>query len=75
MDKVRVGVIGLGNMGAYHAGYMDSIDGACLGAVCDVDRARVEKAAKGSDKVGRFQTYQELVTSGAVACSRAQASS
>jgi predicted dehydrogenase len=65
MDKVRVGVIGLGNMGAFHAGYMNSVAGAVLGAVCDVDKARVEKAAKGPE-VGKFSTYQDLINSGMV---------
>ncbi|HEX2974165.1 MAG TPA: Gfo/Idh/MocA family oxidoreductase [Tepidisphaeraceae bacterium] len=65
MDKVRMGVIGLGNMGAFHAGYMDSIAGATLSAVCDVDRARAERACKGGN-AAKFQTYSELINSGTV---------
>jgi len=65
MDKVRIGVIGLGNMGAFHAAYLNSIEGAHLTAVCDVDRARVDRACKDRDIAG-FQTYQQLIDSGAV---------
>ncbi len=35
MDKVRFGVVGLGNMGSHHISYLNSIDGAVLTAVCD----------------------------------------
>ncbi|MGE5608835.1 MAG: Gfo/Idh/MocA family protein, partial [Bacillota bacterium] len=65
MDKVRMGVIGLGNMGAFHAGYMNTIQGSTLGAVCDVDRGRADRVCKGNE-VAKFQTYQELINSGAV---------
>lgn len=65
MDKVRMGVIGLGNMGAFHAGYMNTVQGATLGAVCDVDRGRAERVCKGGE-VAKFQTYQELIGSGTV---------
>ena len=43
MDKVRVGIIGLGGMGSNHAGYLSrgEIAGAELAAVCDVDGARL----------------------------------
>lgn len=43
MDKVRVGIIGLGGMGSNHAGYLSrgEIAGAELAAVCDVDEARL----------------------------------
>ncbi|MCY2955234.1 MAG: Gfo/Idh/MocA family oxidoreductase [Planctomycetota bacterium] len=65
MGKVRIGVIGLGNMGAFHVSYMNKIDGAVLGAVCDVDRGRVERAIAGGGVAG-FGTYPELIGSGAV---------
>ncbi len=43
MDKVRVGIIGLGGMGSNHAGYLSrgEIEGAELAAVCDVDAGRL----------------------------------
>ena len=65
MDTVRIGVIGLGNMGSHHAKYLAAggIGGATLAAVCDVDPVR--RAAVEAD-VPRFATRDELLRSGAV---------
>ena len=43
MDKVRIGIIGLGGMGSSHATYLSQgqIAGAELAAVADVDPARL----------------------------------
>lgn len=65
MDKVRFGVIGAGGMGAHHASYIDSIEGATLAAICDADRARVDRAAKSAD-VSKFTDHNELLNSGKV---------
>ena len=70
MDTVRFGVVGLGGMGSFHLGYLDKVEGARVGAVCDVDNERVERTAKkfeslpGGTRVGRFNQYQDLVDSG-----------
>lgn len=66
MDKVRVGVIGLGNMGSVHVGYMDSVEGAVLTAVCDADASRVEKVAARFPNVAKFSKYEDMLASGAV---------
>ncbi len=65
MDTVRMGVIGLGNMGSHHARYLaaGATAGATLGAVCDVDPAR--RAAVTAD-VPKFATPAELFASGTV---------
>src|SRR5882672_12532018 len=55
MDKVRFGVVGLGNMGGHHISYLNQIDGAVLTAVCDADKPRVEK--HGKDGIGKFTNY------------------
>ena len=46
MDVVRIGVIGLGNMGNFHIEYLagNEIPGAELKAVCDVDPAQLARA-------------------------------
>src|SRR5436190_20538581 len=46
MDNVRIGVIGLGNMGAHHASYMDALDGGTLAAVCDANPAAIDRVAQ-----------------------------
>ena len=69
MDTVRFGVVGLGGMGSFHLNYLDKVEGATVGAVCDVDNERVERAARkfesspGAPRVWRFNTYQDLVKS------------
>jgi predicted dehydrogenase len=64
MTNVRIGIIGLGNMGLFHVGYMNTLEGATLTALCDMDSARVDRAAKGLDNVAKFNKYQDLVNSG-----------
>lgn len=65
MHNVRVGVIGLGNMGAFHASYINQINGATLTAVCDVDHDRVQRASSGGGVSG-FSTYHDLINSSLV---------
>ena len=44
MDKVRYGIIGIGNMGTQHSMYLSKVDvkGAELTAVCDINPKRLE---------------------------------
>ncbi len=45
MSAVRLGIIGLGNMGQTHARLVQKIPEIELAAVCDIDRTRLEKVA------------------------------
>ena len=63
MDKVRIGVIGLGNMGSVHVSYMDSIEGAVLSAVCDANPAAADRVAQKFPAVSKFTTYEALLDS------------
>lgn len=69
MEKVRFGVIGIGNMGSGHVQNLaaERIPGAELTAVCDLKPARLEWA-KGicGDKVAYFEDSHALITSGLV---------
>ena len=69
MDKVRFGVIGLGNMGSGHTQnlFNGKVPGAELTAVCDLKQDRLDWA-KGicGDKVAYFTDSHELITSGLV---------
>ncbi|HYE21518.1 MAG TPA: Gfo/Idh/MocA family oxidoreductase [Tepidisphaeraceae bacterium] len=64
MDKVRFGVIGLGNMGSHHVASMDSIDGAVLAAVCDANPAACDRVATKFPNVAKFGKYEDLLASG-----------
>lgn len=69
MDKVRVGIIGIGNIGVSHARHFIQrrVPGAELTAVCDINPQRLEWAEKhlGSD-LKRFQSAEEMFAAGCV---------
>jgi myo-inositol 2-dehydrogenase/D-chiro-inositol 1-dehydrogenase len=48
MDGMRVGIVGAGWIGAQHHRTLESIEGADVVAVCDVDRARAEALTSGT---------------------------
>src|SRR3954468_20491119 len=64
MNKVRVGVIGLGNMGKYHANYLaeGKVDRCELTALASSDRAKVEKFKHAK----AFDSGEKLIDSGEV---------
>jgi len=62
VEKVRFGIIGLGNIGGFHAGYLSTVDGAVLTAVCDGEPARLEACAEKFNVRG-FERYQDLLQS------------
>ena len=64
MDNVRIGVIGLGNMGSVHVSYMDQVTGATLSAVCDANPAAADRVAQKFPKVAKFTKYEDLLASG-----------
>ncbi len=67
--KVRIGVIGYGNMGFSHADYLHKgeIEGAVLGAVCDTDPRKLQKAReKFGDSTQYFESAEALLASEAV---------
>jgi predicted dehydrogenase len=67
-DIVRIGVVGIGNMGGVHASYLDrgEVPGAELAAVCDIRQERLEWAKK-ELKISNPRVYgdfDELLRSG-----------
>lgn len=69
MDEVRFGIIGVGNMGTSHCGWLvnNRIGGACLTAVCDIDEKRRKWAEENlPDNVKIYDNYLELLNSGMV---------
>ena len=66
MKKVRIGIIGIGNMGTSHARQIfdGRIPHAELGAVCDVNPDRLSWAEEVfGDRVARFETPEALFES------------
>ncbi len=67
MDKVRFGIIGVGNMGSSHAKNLfdGEIKGAVLGAICDLKESRRQWAKeKFGEELPVFEDYKELLKSG-----------
>ena len=65
MNIVRFGVVGLGNMGLYHCNYLDSLEGAKLTAIHDIDPARLDAATARFPQAKPFPQWQDLIASGA----------
>ncbi|MUT67596.1 Gfo/Idh/MocA family protein [Paenibacillus sp. NEAU-GSW1] len=69
MAKMRIGIVGLGNMGSGHASYLieGGIKGAELTAVSDVRPERLAEAAQQwGDHIHRFGSPEEMFRSGTV---------
>ncbi|MCQ2436714.1 MAG: Gfo/Idh/MocA family oxidoreductase [Clostridia bacterium] len=76
MEKVRFGVIGIGQIGTYHVKNLlqGKIENGTLGAVCDINPERIEWVhALGSDGsmpsgagVSAFSDYREMYASGLI---------
>ena len=68
-DKVRIGIVGIGNMGTGHIRYLSKgeVSGAELTAVCDTRPERLEWAKETlGDNVKRFASADEMFASGSV---------
>lgn len=69
MNKVRYGMIGVGNMGTSHCGWLvnNRIEDACLTAVCDIDEGRRNWAKENLPAdVKIYDNYLDLLDSGVV---------
>jgi predicted dehydrogenase len=65
MDKVRIGVIGVGGMGSGHCNTMGQVAEAQLAAVCDTNPTALEEATTKHGVPG-FRKAEELLDSGLV---------
>ena len=70
MEKVRYGIIGVGNMGTSHAKKFlgGEVENAVLTAVCDLKPEKMEKikALDGAENVKTYADYKEMLTSGEI---------
>jgi predicted dehydrogenase len=65
METVRVGIVGLGNMGSCHAGYMHSVHGAKLAALCDIDQKKLDTYGP-KHAVPMFLASDQMIKSGLI---------
>ena len=64
MDKVRIGVVGVGGMGSHHGRYLQAgeIKRCELTAVCDIDESKLAKW----ENIEKFTESEKLIRSGLV---------
>jgi len=65
MDNVRFGIVGLGNMGAYHVETFPDLKCATLAAICDAVPRNLETAGQ-KTPARKFERYQEMLASGLI---------
>jgi predicted dehydrogenase len=58
VERLRVGLVGAGWIGADHAAVLGRLDGVELAAVCDVDRERADALASGASV---YERWDELL--------------
>lgn len=68
MDKVRIGIVGIGNIGTAHANTLfgGQVECAVLGAVCDISSDRREFAKENYLGVEIFDDYNQMFASGLI---------
>src|SRR3989344_8383410 len=59
MDKIKVGVIGVGHLGQHHARIYAGMDGVELAGICDIDPRRAKKFAK-KYRTTAFTDYKQM---------------
>jgi predicted dehydrogenase len=59
MDKIKVGVIGVGHLGQHHARIYAGMGGVELAGICDTDIRRAKKFAR-KYKTGAFTDYRQM---------------
>lgn len=66
--KLRVGIIGIGNMGTAHANtiYQGKVDGMQLAAVCDIKQSRRDFCAEQYREVKVYENGEEMIASGEI---------
>ena len=60
MNKIRVGVVGVGHLGGLHAKIYQEIKNCSLIAVCDIDETRLNQISSAIDVRG-YTNYKDLL--------------
>jgi predicted dehydrogenase len=69
-EKVKIGVVGLGNMGSFHIKEIPTLETATLAAICDIDREKADRfgAQLQVPKYYDYKTMLEKADLDAVLC-------
>ena len=68
MEKVRLGIIGLGAQGGYYTGFLadGKVDNMVIGAFCDIDSAKKEQYKAKYPEIPFYDNYIDMLESGDV---------
>lgn len=68
MEEIRMGIVGVGNMGSGHAGNISAgkVPGMVLGALCDISEEREKFCREKYPDVKFFKDYKEMFKSGEI---------
>lgn len=61
MNKIRIGIIGVGQIGKMHIEKYKNIAGAELVAVCDLNEAEAKRVAEHYDIPHAYSDFRELL--------------
>ena len=63
MNKVKIGVVGIGNMGSSHAKQLmeGKVKNACLEAVCDIKQERLDWVKENIGDVKTYLSFDEMI--------------
>ncbi len=65
MNDIRIGIVGIGNMGSAHLHciYNNEIDGMSVKAVCDIDKKRLQAVSQEYSELENYEAYDEMLES------------
>jgi len=61
-DKVKIGIVGLGNMGSVHVRHVMNLENTELAAICDIDEA-MNKRITNEIEVDTYDNYETMLES------------
>ena len=63
MNGIKVGIIGIGNMGSAHFSFISggAIEGMTVKAVCDIDKEKLKRVKESCPNISAFESYNDLL--------------
>lgn len=63
MNGIKVGIIGIGNMGSAHFSFISrgAIEGMTVKAVCDIDKEKLKRVKESCPNISAFENYNDLL--------------
>ena len=60
-EKLKIGIVGMGNIGNVHANALKTVPGVELAAICDVDKTRLDACGDRLGVTSRFTDHADLI--------------